>query len=272
MTPTLWSHNVPEPQSPEPQTGDFDRVAGSTRPKTPRPLLLADMSWPEVAEHLERDRRLIIPIGTCEQHGRHLPLGTDSLLAERLANDLSEEFGVLVAPTLAYGVNVDTEQAYAGTASLRRKTLHRALNDLLAAWEGHGFEEFILITAHFHDPHLDAVTTVVTEHARARVVDLQSVRIGEFLEKQLQPEHAGEAETSVMLYLYPDLVRVDDIEDYPLDPKQLRRYLRGRMPRPPEGCKGAIGHPSAATAEKGEKIYKYVLEKIRTKIFDEPED
>ena len=110
------------------------------------------MSWPEVAEHLERDRRLIIPIGTCEQHGRHLPLGTDSLLAERLANDLSEEFGVLVAPTLAYGVNVDTEQAYAGTASLRRKTLHRALNDLLAAWEGHGFEEFILITAHFHDP------------------------------------------------------------------------------------------------------------------------
>ena len=113
---------------------------------------------------------------------------------------------------------------------------------------------------------------MVTEHARARVVDLQSVRIGEFLDKQVQPEHAGEAETSVMLYLYPDMVRVEDIEDYPLDPKQLRRYLRGRMPRPPDGCKGTIGHPSAATAEKGEKIYKYVLEKIRTKIFDEPED
>lgn len=237
-----------------------------------KPLLLADLSWPEVAEYLERERRLIIPIGTCEQHGRHLPLGTDSRLAECLANDLSAEFGVLVAPTVTYGVNVDTEQAYAGTASLRRKTLHRALNDLLADWEGHGFEEFILITAHFHDPHLDAVTTVVTEHARARVVDLQSVRIGEFLDKQRGPEHAGEAETAVMMYLFPELVKTDQIEDYPLDPSQMRRYLRGRMPKPPPGCKGAIGHPSAASVDKGERIYQYVLEKIRTRIFLELED
>jgi creatinine amidohydrolase len=235
-------------------------------------LLLEDMSWPEVEEYLERDRRLIIPIGTCEQHGRHLPLGTDSLLAERLAHDLSVEFRVLVAPTFAYGVNVDTEQAYAGTASLRRKTLHRALNDLLAAWEGHGFEEFILVTAHFHDPHLDAVTTVVTEHARVRVFDLQSVRIGQFLEKQRQPEHAGEAETSVMMYLFPELVRGEEIHDYPLDAKELRRYLRGRMPKPPPGCEGAIGHPSAANAKKGEEIYEYVLEKVRTRLFLEPAD
>jgi creatinine amidohydrolase len=230
------------------------------------------MTWPEVAGYLERDKRLIIPIGTCEQHGRHLPLGTDSILAERLSHDLSAEFGVAVAPTLNYGVNVNTEQAYAGTASFRRKTLHRALNDVLADWEGHGFEEFILITAHFHDPHLDAVTTVVTEHARVRVVDLQSVRIRQFLEKQDRPEHAGEVETSVMLYIAPELVLQDEIHDYPLDEKQVRRYLRGRMPKPPPGCEGAIGHPSAATAQKGKEIYQYVLEKIRTKIFVEPKD
>ncbi len=236
-----------------------------------RPLLLAEMTWAEVAEYLEHDRRLIVPVGSCEQHGRHLPLGTDSVMAERLAHDLSAEFGVLVAPTLAYGVNVDTEQDYAGTGSLRRKTLHRVLNDLLAAWEGDGFDEFILITANFHDPHLDAMTTVVTEHARARVVDLQSVRIGEFLERQIQPEHAGEAETSVMLYLAPHLVRKDQIRDYPLAPEELKRYLRGRMPRPPAGCEGAIGHPSAASAEKGEKIYQHALEKLRVRLFFEPE-
>ena len=237
-----------------------------------RPKLLAELTWPEVAEYLERDRRLIIPVGTCEQHGRHLPLGTDSVIAERLAHDLSAEFGVLVAPTLNYGVNVDTEQAYAGTASFRRKTLHRALNDILADWEGHGFEEFILITAHFHDPHLDAVTTVVTEHARVRVIDLQSVRIGDFLEKQKTREHAGEADTSVMMYLAPERVRADEIHDYPLDAKQMRRYLRGRMPKPPPGCEGAIGHPSAATAEKGKKIYQHVLDRIRTRIFHAPGD
>jgi creatinine amidohydrolase len=246
-------------------------VAKSRRAGKRRPLLLAELTWPEVAEYLERDRRLIVPVGTCEQHGRHLPLGTDTLMAERIARDLSAEFGVLVAPTVAYGVNVASEQAYAGTSSLRRKTLHRVLNDLLADWEGHGFEEFILITAHFHDPHLDAVTSVVTEHARVRVVDLQSVRIGPFLEKQVHPEHAGEAETSVMLHLAPELVRADEIRDYPLDPKQLRRYLRGRMPRPPAGCEGAIGYPSAATAEKGEQIYRHVLDKLRSRLFLEPE-
>lgn len=237
-----------------------------------RPVLLAEMTWPEVAEYLERDQRLIIPIGACEQHGRHLPLGTDSLMAERLAHDLSAEFGVAVAPTLAYGVNVDTEQEYAGTGSLRRKTLHRVLNDLVAAWEGHGFDEFILITANFHDPHLDALTTVVTEHARARVVDLQSVNIGQFLEKQRQPEHAGEADTSVMMYLAPQQVREREIKDYPLAPEELKRYLRGRMPRPPAGCEGAIGHPSAATPEKGEKIYHHVLDKLRSNLFLEPQD
>jgi creatinine amidohydrolase len=242
-------------------------VANSSTADNGRPYLLADLSWPEVAKHLERDSRLIVPVGSCEQHGQHLPLGTDSLMAERLAFDLSAEFGVLVAPTLNYGVNVDTEQDYAGTGSLRRKTLHRMLNDLLAAWEHHGFDEFVLISANFHDPHLDALTSVVTEHARVRVVDLQSVRIGHFLEKQRGPEHAGEAETSVMLHLAPELVREGEIEDFHLDPKQFRRYLRGRMPRPPAGCTGAIGHPSAASAEKGEQIYRYVLDKIRTKIF-----
>jgi creatinine amidohydrolase len=235
------------------------------------PLLLAEMTWAEVADYLERDHRLLIPIGSCEQHGRHLPLGTDSVMAERLAHDLSAEFEILCAPTLAYGVNVDTEQDYAGTGSLRRKTLHRVLNDLCAAWEGHGFEEFILISANFHDPHLDALTTVVTEHARARVFDLQSVRIGEFLEKQTQPEHAGEAETAVMLYLAPEQVRQHEIKDYPLAAEEVKRYLRGRMPQPPVGCEGAIGHPSAASAEKGEKIYKHVLEKLRLRLVQEPE-
>ena len=114
------------------------------------------------------------------------------------------------------------------------------------------------------------MTTVVTEHARARVVDLQSVRIGEFLERQTQPEHAGEAETSVMLYLAPELVRKDQIKDYPLAPEEVKRYLRGRMPRPPAGCEGAIGHPSAADPKKGERIYKHALDKLRVRLFLEP--
>lgn len=242
-------------------------MAESNKSPKAKPLLIAELSWSRVAEHMERDRRLIIPIGTCEQHGRHLPLGTDTLLAERLAHDLSAEFGVLVAPTVSYGVNIDTGHDHSGTASLRRKTLHRVLNDLLASWERHGFEEFILITTNFHDPHLDAVTTVVTEHARLRVVDTQSVRVDQFLEKQEGPEHAGEAETSLMMFLFPGLVLEREAQDYVLDPKQTRGYFQGRLPQLPVEFEGTIGHPSAATAAKGKKIYEYVLNRIRSKVF-----
>lgn len=240
--------------------------------KAGAPLLLAECTWVEVADYLEHDHRLIVPIGTCEQHGRHLPLGTDSIVAERIARDLSAEFGVMVAPTLAYGVNVASEDAYAGGSSLRRKTLHRALNDLLATWEGHGFEEFILVTAHNHDPHIDAVTTVVTEHARPRTVNVYGVDVTPFLDEQEEAEHGGEAETSLLLYLAPELVRRDEIRDFPLDPEQMRRYLRGRLAKLPAGCEGAIGHPSAATAKKGEKVYRHILERIRATIFVEAGD
>ncbi|MFW6079616.1 MAG: creatininase family protein, partial [Gemmatimonadota bacterium] len=169
-------------------------------------LALDELSWIDVAAHLARDPRLIVPVGALEQHGPHLPLGTNVLIARRVAADLSHEFGVLRAPTFGYGVNVATERAYAGTASLDKKTLHRALNELLADWEDHGVGEFIIVTAHRHEPHLDALAGLLTNRARVRVVEVWDVDIGALLEKQAGPLHADEAETSVMLYLYPESV------------------------------------------------------------------
>ena len=89
----------------------------------------------EIAATLARDPRLIIPVGACEQHGPHLPPGCDTIIAEHLADDLSAEFGVLRAPTVEYGVNVETERGLPANAWMRRKTLHRMLNDLLQSWE-----------------------------------------------------------------------------------------------------------------------------------------
>src|SRR3954469_2613966 len=126
------------------------------------PRRLKQMRPADIAAVVERDPRLIVPVGTCEQHGPHLPLGCDTIIVEHLADELSAEFGVLRAPTLEYGVNVMTEHSFAGNASLRRKTLHRALNDLVDTWEASGVREFILLTAHEHDPHLEALATVIT--------------------------------------------------------------------------------------------------------------
>src|SRR4029078_678073 len=131
-----------------------------------RPRRLKDLRPEEAAAIVERDPRLIVPVGTCEQHGPHLPLGTATIIVEYLADDLSAEFGVLRAPTLEYGVNVDSDRGFAGNASFRHKTLHRALNDLLDSGESTSIREFILLTAHEHDPHLEALSTVITRGAR----------------------------------------------------------------------------------------------------------
>ncbi len=87
-----------------------------------QPLLVKQLTPSAVEVCLERDGRLIVPVGTTEQHGPHLPLGCDTIIVERLADDLSAEFQVLRAPTIEYGVNAPTGTAFSGT-SVRRKTL-----------------------------------------------------------------------------------------------------------------------------------------------------
>ena len=92
-------------------------------------LELADMTWTEVRD-LDRSRTVIIlPVGAIEAHGPHLPLGTNVLIARRIAVDLSVEFGVLRAPTIYYGVNVGTARAYAGTASTTSNRLIKRRKD-----------------------------------------------------------------------------------------------------------------------------------------------
>jgi creatinine amidohydrolase len=236
------------------------------------PLGLDELSWIDVAAHLARDPRLIMPVGALEQHGPHLPLGSNVLIARRFCIDLSQEFRVLRAPTFSFGVNVRTERAYAGTASLGRKTLHRSINELLDAWEGHGVTEFIIVTAHRHEPHLDALATLLTTQARVRVIDVWDVPIHDLLEGQEGAEHAGEAETSLMLHLYPELVRMDRARDFQLSPDEFRRYMRGGMPSPPPGGTGCVGRPTLASAEKGRLLYRRIRDAIRRAVFQRSDE
>ena len=232
---------------------------------TRTPRRIKEMRPDEVRVAIGADPRLIIPVGTCEQHGRHLPLGADTLIIEHLSNDLSAEFGICVAPTLEYGVNVATERGFPGNASLRKKTLHRMLNDLLDTWESTGVMEFILLTAHEHDPHQEALATVITTKARVRVVDVFAIDLREHLEGQSEPMHGDEVDTSLMLYLAPQLVRMDLAEDYMMSRDELRRYRRGWL-RVTKGSPGSIGRPTLATAEKGRAIYERIRNRISARL------
>lgn len=233
---------------------------------------LDGLSWVDVIAYLAHDPRLILPVGALDQHGAHLPLGTNVLIARHIARDLSREFHILRAPTFFYGVNAKAEEAYAGTTSLRKKTLHLALNEMIGGWEEHGVSEIFIITAHRYEPHIQAIATLYPRTARLRVVQVWDIPIDDLLEQQTMALHADEAETSVMLFLYPQLVRMDLARDFELPPKLFQRYLEGRLHVPLLQGAGTIGYPTAATAAKGKKIYRRMLDAIRHAIFIAPAD
>jgi len=218
---------------------------------------LNDLTWKEIGRVLARDPRLLFPVGALEQHGTHLPLGTNTFLAETLARDVSAEHGVLVAPTLEYGVVSAGSGHWAGRAGFGRKTLHRAINELLGTWEDHGVSEFVVVTAHPFEPHLDALLMAFASGSTTTVVDLSRIDVSDLLEAPAHVEHAGELETSLMLHLAPDRVRKAEIPSpTTVETKGGRTRLREGMPTPEAGSTGAVGRADLATPEKGRRVYE----------------
>jgi creatinine amidohydrolase/Fe(II)-dependent formamide hydrolase-like protein len=227
-----------------------------------RPWRMKEMTPTAIGDLLARRPTLIVPVGTTEQHGPHLPLGCDTIVVEHLADDLSAAFTVLRAPTVEFGVHA-VSRPLPGSAALRHRTLHRVMNELIESWEdGAGVREFVILTAQASEGHLEALSTIRTEEATVQVVDVFGLDFGPLLDQPGGPIHGGELDTSLLLYLAPELVRMDLALDFALPPKMLARYRPGHVRRLPEGSPGSVGYPSLASAQKGEVLYKFILDRI----------
>ena len=228
------------------------------------PWRIKDMTPGAVRARLVERPTLIVPVGTTEQHGPHLPLGCDTLVVERLADDLSAMFQIPRAPTLEYGVHAPAN-SFPGSATLRRRTLHRVMNELIESWEaGAGVREFVVLTAQASEAHLEALSTIRTDAAKIQVFDIFSLDFGTLLERPGAPIQGGELDTSLLLYVAPDLVRMDLAQDFALTPSMLARYRPGHSRHLPAGSPGSVGFPSLASAQKGELLYRFILDRIRS--------
>lgn len=201
------------------------------------PCRLKEMTPVAVRERLLARPALLVPVGTTEQHGPHLPLGCDSIIVERLADDLSAASGILRAPAVEYGVQPPTHPLPGG-AALRRKTLHRVMNELIESWEeGAGVREFILLTAQANDAHLEALSTIRTAVASVVVLDVFGLDFGDLLVTPKPKVAGGELDTSLLLHLAPALVSNTLVP-------------------------GAAG----ASAPKGEALYRFIFERLNQRL------
>lgn len=241
--------------------------------------LLAEMGWPEVARAVAGGATtLILPLGATEQHGPHLPLGTDTFravaLAERLAAQLPE---ALVAPVLPIGCS-DEHGGFAGLLSLDHATLADVTVDCarrVAAW---GIRRLVLISAHGGNGQALALATArLAEELPALQVwipaasttlspDLLAVAQAEGISETAVGLHAGEGETSEMLYLRPDLVRMEHaVPGYAGPPDEIMPRLMGAGLRAVT-ANGVLGDPSQACGARGQRYLEEEVNEYRRRL------
>ncbi len=184
--------------------------------------------------------RLILPAGTLELRGAHLPLGSDTILLNRMADDLSARTGVPRAPAIPFGVHNRRDQTTAGVAALTRKTLHRVMNELIAAWEeGAGVRETLVLTAHAAEAHLEALTTV-RAIGIVRVVDILGFDFSAAISEPAM-DVPGALETSLLLHVAPELIH---------DAETVARL--------------------GASEQKGRRAYDYILDQVEVRWLRDP--
>jgi creatinine amidohydrolase len=126
-------------------------------------MRIEDCNWMQVEEYLARDDRLVIPLGSIEQHA-YLSLGVDRILSERVSVEAAEPLGVLVMPSLPYGLT-PYFAAYPGSPTLRLETYRTVLRDLLDSLASQGFRRFLVVNGHGgNDPGRDAVDSWQAEN------------------------------------------------------------------------------------------------------------
>lgn len=229
---------------------------------------LAKLTWPEAATLFEPSTVAILPVGSTEPHGPHLPLDTDVTIAvamARRAMERLEEQGIraLVLPPLAYGVTNWTS-GFKGRVTLKPGTLWALVEDVVASLEQDGLRRIVLANGHLEPAHVEVLRGVVLDHAelgpqRAQVLlaDVSRRRFAQTLGDEFASGdcHAGSYETSLVLAADPASVRERELRglaEVRID--LLAKMKAGITSFAAAGAKDAYcGDPAAASAREGEQ-------------------
>ncbi|MEM7010478.1 MAG: creatininase family protein [Verrucomicrobiota bacterium] len=228
-------------------------------PENELPLRLEELAWSAIAQlQNEGHDFLILPLGATEQHGPHLPINTDSLIATRICEFASAKTKTPVLPCQTYTVSEGHTAKWPGTFSVRHETFIHLIGDLTRWVVATGWKRLLLVNSHFGN---DASLRVAVDQLRLR--HLGELQIGVLNTFQLSPEiwaeftsdandlHANKSETDLMLYLAPETVRMDRVED---DPDRTEGTVFS-YPVSQTSLNGLTGKPSLGNVEDGERLF-----------------
>ena len=224
------------------------------------------LTWVEAEGALRDGPTLLLPIGArTKEHGPHLPLDTDFRLAEYLARRLSERCALLVLPTLAYGFYPAFTE-YPGSVSIGFDAFRDTVVDVCRSFAAHGARRcYVLNTGISTRRPLQAARERLGElGVRMRYTDFEraSAEGRARVQSQARGTHADEVETSMLLYIAPEVVRLERAQPELADDRGGALGLT-RDPRATEGVfspSGSWGDPTRATPAKGEVVVESMVE------------
>lgn len=230
------------------------------------------MSWPEVAKLVKQGKMVLIPVGSIEQHGPHLPLNCDLTAALQVSSRVARKIGAVVAPPIIPGVSTH-HMPFPGTITLSPSTFIRVVKEYCGSISRHGFKDLVLVNGHGGN---SASLTIASSEAREELdpVRVYHVNWWEFIPRELGAAmsyeggyHANGPETSWMLALRPKLVKM--------------RLARKEMPRATKNVmssfnlyassfktfrdvtkSGVLGDPTVASAEQGRRYIDSAVDGI----------
>ncbi len=205
----------------------------------------------------------ILPLGSVEQHSSHLPIGTDVMLADALGAALADRIGALLLPTIPITTCYE-HKGVKGSVCMRPSTLYQMLQDIVLNLRDQGIKKVAVVLGHGGI----FVAAPAIRELNALYDDLQVILVQTssgtderrvFLENKELEIHAGESETSLMLYLHEELVKKDLMMHNDFTPSYPQNMLN-HIPLTKISKTGAWGKPSLASRDKGEAIFNCMVE------------
>lgn len=247
-------------------------MTASPRPRTG--YRLADLTWTEAADLLGDDLPVILPIGAASRaHGPHLPLGTDRLIVEAVAERLLAILPVLVAPTINQAFH-PAFMDYPGSQHIEADTFQAVVTEIVEGYLRHGAERILILNNGIStEAPLKLTAQAILHRHGIRIATADLPRLGT---TGASSDDLDERQTSLLLAIQPALVRLDrlresipeDEESFENDEPQLlslrlpQRFTPEERPGGLLNRSGTTGDASGATAERGEKILSAIVDEI----------